>query len=178
MGTDAGGDGKPEFSFIIHPSEHGENEKHYELEADSHEREALARRFDFLDIEFFRPLLSFKRLRGSGAYRLSGQVRARVTQRCVVTLDPVISDVDSRFDVLFHTEFQGDRHDMALEEEIELLENDSLDLGEIAAEELVIALDPYPRGQDVELTEFLPEPDQMVERKHPFAALAAIKGKK
>lgn len=178
MGTDAGVDGKPEFSFIIHPSEHGENEQIYELEADSRERGALARRFDLLDIEFFRPRLSFKRLRGSGSYSLKGQVRARVTQRCVITLDALTSDVDSRFEVIFRNDFQGDRHDMTVDEDVEPLEGDMLDLGEIATEELVMALDPYPKGQEVELTEFLPEPDQIVERKHPFAALAAIKGKK
>jgi uncharacterized metal-binding protein YceD (DUF177 family) len=178
MGTDAAAGGKQEFSFIIHPSEHGENEKIYELEADSHEREALARRFNLVDIEYFRPRLSFKRLRGSGSYRLYGQVHARVTQRCVVTLEPVTSDVDGGFEVLFRADFQGDRHDMMVDEEVEPLDGDTLDLGEIAAEELVMALDPYPRGQDVELTEFHPETDQTMGRKHPFAALAAIKGKK
>jgi uncharacterized metal-binding protein YceD (DUF177 family) len=178
MGMGAGDDGKPEFSFIIRPSEHGENEKLYELEADSYQRGALARRFDLLGIEFFRPRLSFKRLRGSGSYRLDGQVRARVTQRCVVTLEPITSDVDSRFEIHFRTDFQGDRHDMSVDEKVEPLDGDMLDLGEITTEELVMALDPYPRGQDVQLTEFLPEADQIVERKHPFAALAAIKGKK
>jgi uncharacterized metal-binding protein YceD (DUF177 family) len=95
----------------------------------------------------------------------------------VVTLEPVTSDFDSRFEVLFRSDFQGDRHDMTLDEEVEPLDGDMLDLGEIATEELVMAIDPYPRGQDVELTEFHPEADQMVERKHPFAVLAAIKGK-
>ncbi len=171
-------DETPEFSYVIHPSEHGEKEKIYELEADSGECEALALRFDLLGIEYFRPRLGFQRLRGDATYRLRGRIRARVTQQCVVTLEPVVSDIDAPFEVFFHMDFQGDRFEMAVEREIEPLDGDLLDLGEIAAEELVMALDPYPRRHDIAPSEFTLETDPGLRPTHPFAALAAIKGKK
>ena len=65
-----------------------------------------------------------------------------------------------------------------LNDEVEPLEGDVLDLGEVASEELFLALDPYPRLPDAALTDFVPEAEVGEESKHPFAALAALKRKK
>ena len=101
-----------------------------------------------------------------------------MTQQCVVTLEPIVSDIDAQFEIFFHEDFQGDRVEMAVDREIEPLDGDLLDLGEIAAEELVMALDPYPRRLDIAPTEFTLETDPGLRPTHPFAGLAAFKGKK
>ncbi|MDA0240803.1 MAG: DUF177 domain-containing protein [Proteobacteria bacterium] len=176
MGSETGLN--PEFSFVVRPSEIGEKEQVYEFEADSLQCEALARRFDLVEIESLRVRMAVIRHHGGATLRLLGRVRAGVTQRCVVTLEPVKSDVDHRLESIFSVEDQSDSGDMMLSDEIEPLEGDVLDLGEVAAEELFLALDPYPRVVGVALTDFIPEADPGENPKHPFAALAALKGKK
>lgn len=168
----------PEFSFVVHPSEIGENEKIYELQADSVQREALARRFDLLEIEFFKARMVLRRRQGGATLHLLGCVTARVIQRCVLTLEPVGNDVDHQFESIFSEENQNDRNEVTLDDDVEPLDGDILDLGEVASEELFLALDPYPRVPGVALTDFLPEADSEEDNKHPFAALAALKGRK
>ena len=168
----------PEFSFIVHPSEIGGKEQIYELEADSVQREALARRFDLLEIESFKARMALNRRHDGATLRLLGVVKARVIQRCVVTLEPVENDVEHRFESFFSEENHSDRNEVTLDDDVEPLDGDVLDLGEIASEELFLALDPYPRLPGVALTDFLPQADFEDDNKHPFAALAALKGKK
>jgi hypothetical protein len=62
-----------------------------------------------------------------------------------------------------------------------------LDVGEIVAEQLSLAADPYPRRPGVKLEDVLPKPRNMGkggshpakpdQRRHPFAGLAALKDK-
>lgn len=168
----------PEFSYVVHPSEIGEKELIYELEADSVQREALSRRFDLVGIERFTVRMTVKRRHGGASLSLLGSVKARVMQRCVVTLEPVLNEVEHHFDGIFSEEKQIDRSEVTLNDDVEPLEGDVLDLGEIASEELFLALDPYPRAPGVALTDVWPEGVMEDENKHPFAALAALKRKK
>ena len=62
----------------------------------------------------------------------------------------------------------------------EPLEGGALDLGELVSEELALALDPYPRKPGVapvDLSFGAPE-EESDEEDSPFAALAALKGRK
>jgi hypothetical protein len=62
-----------------------------------------------------------------------------------------------------------------------------LDVGEIVAEQLALAADPYPRRPGVKLEDVLPKPGNAGkegqrhgkpdQRKHPFADLAALRDK-
>ena len=47
-----------------------------------------------------------------------------------------------------------------------------VDLGELVAEEVALALDPYPRHPDAALPPEASDPEE-----NPFAALAALKGR-
>jgi len=169
---------RPEFPFVIHPSEIGEKEQIFEIEADSAQRDALARRFDLIEIASFKARMRLRRRHGGASLRLLGVVNACVVQRCVVTLGPVKSDVSHPFECIFSEENQRGRNDVMLNDEVEPLEGDVLDIGEVASEELFLALDPYPRVPDAALTDFMPEADVGGKSRHPFAALAALKGKK
>lgn len=98
----------------------------------------------------------------------SGRLHARVVQTCVVSLDDFESSVEEDFTVRFVPVGQeSDAMDPAAEDEIPF-EDGVLDLGEAAAEQLGLALDPYPRQPGVALPEF--DEDAAA---HPFAILAA-----
>ena len=74
------------------------------------------------------------------------------------------------------------------EEEAENLASDSLDVGEALAEELALAIDPYPRkpGTDLDSGPFVAEKEGVSDRgegaeaiaNKPFEGLAAMKGNK
>ena len=96
-----------------------------------------------------------------------GRLRARVVQTCVVSLDDFEAAVEEDFAVRFVPAGQeSDAVDPESEDEIPF-DDGVIDLGEAAAEQLGLALDPYPRQRGAEL------PDQVADEKpHPFAALA------
>lgn len=98
-----------------------------------------------------------------------GALRARVTQTCVVSLDEFDSPIEEVFQVRFVPSGEElNDVDPDADDEIPFMGN-LIDLGEAAAEQLGLALDPYPRRAGVELpgTEDEPKP-------HPFAALRRL----
>ena len=100
-----------------------------------------------------------------------GRLIARVVQTCVVSLDEFEATVDERFSVRFvpSGEEDEDNDDPEAPDEIPY-EGRVLDLGEAAAEQLGLALDPYPRMPDAALPEVEGEADL-----NPFAALNALR---
>ncbi len=80
-----------------------------------------------------------------------GHLQARVLQTCVVSLDEFEAAVDEIFSLRFVPEgTETDDPDPESEDEMPY-SGDVLDLGEAAAEQLALALDPYPRKPDAEL---------------------------
>ena len=109
-----------------------------------------------------------------------------MVQSCVVTLDPVVSDLDVAFEVDFDvtapragTAWAGEVEiDPLAEDAAEPLPPGGLDLGEVVAEQLALAIDPYPRAPAARLERSLAgeSPDaERDEKPNPFAALRGIK---
>jgi uncharacterized metal-binding protein YceD (DUF177 family) len=154
-----------------------------EIEAGPDEREGLARRFGLVAVD---ALAAEAELRRSGeAVTAVGRLQARVTQSCVASAEPVRAEVTEDFRV----DFRPLPADSRTEEEVELGEGEldvtfyeggAIDLGEAAAQTLLLGLDPYPRSPAAEtaLREagVKSEEEARVEAS-PFAALAALKGK-
>jgi len=117
-----------------------------------------------------------------GRYRVAGRVWGRIGQTCVVTLDPMETDIDEPIDLIFAPPDQipqmADLVDEAEESDAEIpdppepIENGIIDLGRLATDALYLAVDPYPRKPDAVFEPLVeaPDPDD-----HPFAALKALK---
>jgi hypothetical protein len=120
---------------------------------------------------------SFDLSKAGEAVRVTGRVSARVGQNCVVTLDPLETDLDEPIEVLFApvppegSAASEEHRRKANEDPPEPLIDGTIDLGAIATEFLVLGIEPYPRKPGVEFTPPEIEPDG----PHPFAALAALK---
>jgi hypothetical protein len=116
------------------------------LEATPEERRRLAERFDLLTID---RLVGHARLErcGEGVIRLRGRLQAEVVQTCVISLEDVRSTVDEAFECRFTRPAAG-APDLAWDQDIEALAGTELDIGEIFAQQLALALDPYPRAPD------------------------------
>ena len=109
-----------------------------------------------------------------------GRLEAEVTQTCVVTLEPVEQRVAEEIALRLlppGREAQDGPEEM---DEIEAAPDGTVDLGEAVAEQLSLALDPYPRAPGAVLPE-LGEGDgdgaaaPAEEKPNPFAALAALR---
>ncbi len=115
------------------------------LEATPEERRRLAARFDLLGVD---RLVGHARLeRCEGVIRLRGRLQAEVVQACVISHEDVRSTVDEAFECRF-TRPGAAAADLAWDQDIEPLAGPELDVGEIFAQQLALALDPYPRAPD------------------------------
>lgn len=88
---------------------------------------------------------------GEDGFRLEARLRAQVTQACVATLAPVPAAVEA--DVLRRYVAglampEGGEHEIPEDDSIEPL-RDRIDLAELAAEALSLALPDYPRAAPV-----------------------------
>lgn len=98
-----------------------------------------------------------------------GVLRARVIQTCVVSLDEFEASVQEVFQVCFvPAGEETDDIDPESDDEIPF-DGNTIDLGEAAAEQLGLALDPYPRMPGVTMPEIEEAPES-----HPFAALRRL----
>lgn len=149
-----------------------------DIDASELERAALSRRFEVLSIPELRAQVSL-RAEGGGRWRVEGRLTALVVQACGITLDPVEQRIDEPFAVRFAQDAEEiDRETGELivgTEAAEPLEGDSLDLGEIVADQLGLAIDPFPRKPGASLADILPQGAEKAPAVGPFAALAALK---
>jgi uncharacterized metal-binding protein YceD (DUF177 family) len=136
---------------------------------------ALARRFGLPAIASLA--CHFRLVAGPGGLlSATGDLTAQITQVCVVTLDPFESLVTEHFGVRFvPVALLIDDIDPEAIDEIPY-ENGMIDLGEAAAEQLALCLDPYPHAPGVDEGDGVglePFGEDAADASHPFAALAA-----
>ena len=120
-----------------------------EIEAGPAEREALAARFGLIAVD---ALAAEAELHRSGeTVTAAGRLRARVTQSCVASAEPVEATVEEDFRIDFRPppdEGRGDEEIELGEGELDVVfyEGGAVDLGEAVAQTLALSLDPYPRS--------------------------------
>ena len=170
---------QPEFCRRIPTGRIGAAGLEQTIEADAGERAALASRLRIPAIASFtcRFVLAAPRQGQIGA---EAELRAELTRTCVVSLEPFETTVRERFALRFVPEgLEQDDPDPDSLDELPYA-GDMIDLGETAAEQLALALDPYPRMPGVALPPEgdLPDDAQAPARINAFAALAALRGGK
>lgn len=119
----------------------------------------------------------------AGRYALSGSLRAKVAQACVVTLDPVTGTIEEDFQAAFWPEKdipppRSGVLDLDEDAEPEPISGGQIAVGRVVFECLAENLDPYPRKPDATLDWREPEPTSGGAPEGPFAVLAKIKTKR
>lgn len=135
-----------------------------------------------------------------GGLAVTGEMRARIAQNCVVTLDPFETEIVEPIDVKFAPVVAGYERPPEVtasaargrrrsakskqpptpvvvfegEDPPDPIVEGRVDLGALVAEFLALGLDPYPRRPGVEFEE-IPGPAEPAES--PFAKLQALKEK-
>lgn len=126
-----------------------------DLDAQAAEREALAIRFGLLEVTRLAGHGRLDRSDDGREIQFRGWIEAEVVQSCVLSLDPVRSSIREPVERRYWIgpgappEQDPDVVDPD-EEDLEPLEGRTIDLGEVLAEELVLALAPYPRATGAE----------------------------
>ncbi len=148
--------------------------------------ELVAEACDVLGIENLEAVFRFKRWRKHGV-TLNCDVKANVEQECIATLEPVFSKIDVSFERQFLPERSSDYKmpevidgEMVLDPEADLpdiMSGNTLNLWDILIEELILAIDPFPRADSApEDTNWVEdEAEDEAEPTHkPFSDLKAL----
>lgn len=153
---------------------------HREIVAGDAERQAIAAMAGLRELP--RLAASFDLTHaGGGQVHVTGHVEGTVGQTCVVTLEPLTSEVHEDVDAMFSPDAPAvekaphtpdNEEGLDDEDPPEPIIGGAIDLGALAAEFLLLGLDPYPRKPGVV---FEPVIQPVDPADHPFAALAALK---
>jgi uncharacterized metal-binding protein YceD (DUF177 family) len=153
------------------------------LVASEGERAAIARALDIPAIAALTASLKVARGAG-GRFIVSGDLDARLTRVCVVSLDPFEIDVHEPIRIDFARIEEPRTNDPAArtvdvhvedgDEPPDPLVDGTIDLGAVVTEFLALALDPHPRKPGVD---FQPGSAGDEPAPSPFAALGRLKDK-
>jgi uncharacterized metal-binding protein YceD (DUF177 family) len=145
-----------------------------DLAADEATRAALAKAAGLVALSRLECAFDLTRC-GIADVNVVGGVSATVEQTCVVTLEPMQNEVEEDVDLVFaaadNAEPAVGGPASATDDAPEPLRNGVIDLGAVATEFLILAVDPYPRRPGAEFE----APAAGEPQTHPFAALAALK---
>jgi uncharacterized metal-binding protein YceD (DUF177 family) len=163
-----------------------------DVSADPAERQALARRFDLLEVRSLRAHGRIERLEQPAELVFRGWLAADLVQTCVLSLEPVPATIRQAIERRYRPgSAAADRERLqpkgaidlddedAEDDEVEPVNGREIDLGEAIAEEFGLALDPYPRALGAAAI----EPEALgphvslgqAEPEKPFAALRQLR---
>lgn len=176
---------EPEFSLKLTTKDVPSNGTSVDFSADAETCAALARRFGILELSDLQGTAKVRPFRKHGL-TLGCRYRATVVQACVVTLEPVVQQVDDRFtrrwlpEHMIEPEASVDVREVLIEAEgddaPDPMDGNTIDIGEAVAEALALAIDPYPRKPGVAYNVSAEVPDDAAEeRPNPFAVLEKLK---
>lgn len=168
-----------EFSCPFTIADLGEGEARLAIEAGPRECERLARRFELVSIGSLAARLDLS-LNPAGEIDVSGQLAAEVIQTCVVSLEPAPARLAEDFSLRYAPGAREPIEDLSFgpgdEEPPEPLCGHTIDLGELVAQQLALALNPFPRAPGVRSRAAAAgSPEAGVDAAGPFAGLSALK---
>ncbi|MEO0400011.1 MAG: YceD family protein [Pseudomonadota bacterium] len=77
---------------------------------------------------------------------IEGVASAALTRRCVASLEPMDEDVETPFKVrLVEAVDEEDSHS---DDDVDLLDGDAVDVGDLLIQQVALAMQPYPRKAD------------------------------
>ncbi len=179
----------PEWCHFIIADDVQDKEMNVKISPDAEEMKNLVRRLGVESLESLTAQVKLKR-ENKRVIKISGSFDAKLTQNCVVTLTPVKDHIKEDFEAWYAdpdqaVSFARARHERdkaAQEEERPMLEEfedpepiieGKINLGEVVAQYLILALNPYPRSKEAQ--KILEEKADLPVKENPFAALKALK---
>ncbi len=150
------------------------------VEADAGELANLTDLMQVSSVDSFSAQLAVEKFRGG--VRATGELKAQVTQPCVVTFEPVVQEIFEPVDRIFlpGADIGSDSApgsevfvDLEGDDIPDYLSGPELDLAPLLLEVLGLAIDLYPRAPGAELPDDADDGED--ESLNPFAALKGLK---
>lgn len=164
------------------------------IAAGEEERKNLARRFGIIEIGALEADLLIKQMPPHRFIKISGELRASLTQECIVTGAPVTSQISDTFEGWYAESHQiiplnkarreksiKDGEELPIldeDEDPELFENGRIDLGELVSQFFSLAIPQYPRAENAQYeNDSVTSDEKKSAFENPFAKLAEWKDK-
>lgn len=184
-------DNAPEWHVPIKVDEITDKVKIIELKPTDEELVTLARRVDVFKINALQAKIRAQRNSGNMVIHITGELFAKIEQKCVITLAPVYSDIVENFESWYADTQEtisfakAKRERLSDKEKLEQpildefddpepITNGIIDLGELVTQYLSLGIDPYPKTEEMKKRELKDDSELTVLRDHldnPFAAL-------
>jgi uncharacterized metal-binding protein YceD (DUF177 family) len=169
------------FSYRVNVGHISSNPVTVFLSAEPDERKVLAGRWGVEKVNSLTAELALTRWKRDGV-RVKGRVQAEIEQLCVVSLEPVMDRIDEPIDALFVPEgsklarmVTDDSGELVVDAEEpdmpETFAGDTIDVGAVCEEFVVLAIDPYPRKEGARLEPTEDSPGDGDTAPSPFAGL-------
>ena len=129
----------------------------YHIQADFKECQALAKRFGVAAINQLEASFTITQGVSGKLFEVDGHIHAKINQECIVSLEEFSTALSFPIRLILRNYGKDDLQTLDYnlnldEEDVEDLRGKSVfDLGEIAAQYLSLAIDPYPRSPTAEL---------------------------
>jgi len=153
---ESGSEGLPGFKRIITRDDVPDDGRDVTLTASAEARTILSDRYGLVALNALSAKLVVEPWRKKGL-KVTGTLTGDVAQACIVTLEPVPALLEVDFTLVYLPEDVSGRRaleiavDPLAAEPPDPLPLEGIDLGEAVAEQLALALDPYPRADGAEL---------------------------
>lgn len=174
-------DVRPEFVRSVALEKIGPDGLDLEIEADPEERGRLVGRFNLVSLERLAAQLRLAISPSGISIRIAGRFQAHVSQECIVSLEPVESNIDLPLEAEFGPAAAETEVSVSPDgpEPVEPLVDGRIDIGELVVQNLAFALDPYPRRPDAQPLKSAEDADESgkIEGGGPFSALATLRKK-
>lgn len=169
------------FSYLVKVGHVSANPVRVHVEADARECKALADVWRVEAVNRLSAELQINRWKKDGI-RIRGQVDGEVVQACVVTLEPVVSEIRQEIDQIFVPEgsklariVTDEAGEMILDPDgpdlPETFVGDTIDAGAVVAEFAALGIDPYPKKPGAQFAGHIESDGADDRRPSPFAAL-------
>ncbi|WP_104665749.1 YceD family protein [Ensifer adhaerens] len=172
---------QPAFSYPVKVGHISANAVSVHLSANERERKALAALWNINEVLSLEADLQIARWKKDGV-KIKGDVKARIVQSCVVTLEPVEADIDESVEAILVPEgsrlarqASNDGGEMILDPDgpdiPDTFTGDTIDAGVVVSEQVALAIDPYPRKPGVTFGERIESTAADDKKPNPFAVL-------
>jgi uncharacterized metal-binding protein YceD (DUF177 family) len=188
-----------EFSHLIPATRVGQDYTETTFKADDRQCALLAKRYNITSVESVSGYAKLRRESDGVTIYVSGMFKAFVTQSCVTTFEPVTDEIEEEFEGWFLDETHAksfkkakkkraiiDTEDFAADEDEDFMAGEHedpepiiggmVDVGELVAQFLSLALDPYPKSEKAKAQGLL-EQEINPEKPNPFDVLKDYKAK-
>lgn len=181
---------EPEWSVLVDAQTVTSSPQKTRISASEEERKALCQRLDLAAISSLSADITLHREKGN-IIHVNGLMKALVTQPCVMTMNPVQTQIEETFEgwyadqdrIVMLAKARHERLGRLTDSEIPILDesedpeplvNGMIDVGELVVQHLSLAIDAFPRHRGLEETEIVEVSvggEGASLRKNPFEAL-------